>query len=254
MYGRQQNCPKREAVNYMENKIFGTVTKNKQEFKQWILKNYFSDKSKMWYDESVNLNNVLEYISTSKNFPQTPNNLVQLWKLKESFKKFNKIKEKTEEKELKYTVGDETLKNIGKEIGNVTPTMVTKFYSSAINKIRFATGNKSLEQMEPDELDNLNIKIMNARQEAAQEYYHILMKHKGKISDFISELISQHYLTKNEAELISENEIIEIIKLSNKTQKDVYLTLYTDIEKDNNIFKTYQSMVSKKFYKNRKFI
>ena len=239
----------------MENKIFNTIVRNKQEFKSWILKNYFSDSSREWFDPKINESNVLVFVSESKNFPQTPHNLVHLWKLKEGFKKFSSAKEKLDdEKEMKYTVGDETLKNIGKEIGDVTPTMVTKFYASAINKIKFATGNKSLEQMDAEELDNLNIKIMLARSEAAKDYSDILLRNKGKISNIIKELVTNHFITKNEAELVSEDEVIEIIKLSNKPKEEICLTFYTDIERDNNMFKTYQSVVSKKFYKNRKFV
>lgn len=241
--------------NRMENKIFNIIIKNKQEFKSWILKNYFSDNTREWFDPKINENNVLDFVSESKNFPQTPNNLVHLWKLKEGFKKFSSAKEKLEEeKEMKYTVGDETLKNIGKEIGDVTPTMVTKFYASAINKIKFATGGKSIEQMDSEELDNLNIKIMMARSDAAKDYAGIMIKNQGKISNIIKELVSNHFITKNEAELVTEDEVIEIIKLSNKPKEEICLTLYTDIERDNNMFKTYQSIVSKKFYKNRKFI
>lgn len=239
----------------MENKIFGTVTKNKQEFKSWILKNYFSDNSREWFDSTIDENNVLDFVSNVTNFPQTPHNLVHLWKLKEGFKKFSNTKEKLEEeKEMKYTVGDETLKNIGKEIGDVTPTMVTKFYASGINKIKFATGNKSIEQMDSEELDSLNIKIMGARKDAAKDYSDILIKNSGKISDIIKELIINHFITKNEAELITEDEVIEIMKLSTKSVDEICITLYTDIERDNNLFKTYQSIVSKKFYKNRKFV
>jgi hypothetical protein len=238
----------------MENKAFNQI-KNKKDFKNWIIKNYFSDSTKEWYDASVDESNILEFISTAKNFPQTPNSLVNLWRLKESFKKFANGREKAEDdKEAKYCVGDETLKNIGKEIGDVTPTMVTKLHASAVNKIKFATHNKSLEQMDEDELDDLNLKIFNARHEAAKDYVDILTTNKGKISDIVSKLIDNKFITKNEAELIEEDELVEILKLSNKSPKEISLTLYTDIEKDNNIFKTYQSVVSKKYYKNRKFI
>lgn len=241
----------------MENKLFNEniKAKDKQEFKKWILKNYFSDNSTKWYEKSVDESNVLDFVSNNVNFPQTPCRLVNLWNLKQSLKKYSKGKEKIEEeREMKYTIGDETLKNIGKEIGNVTPTMVTKFYSSGIKKVKFTTNNKSIEEMNVEELDDLNFKIMTIRIEAAKEYSEILNKNSGKISDIIKQLIANQYITKNEASLISEEEIIELIKLSTKTKEEICLFLHTDIERDNNIFKTFQSIVSKKFYKNRKFI
>jgi hypothetical protein len=236
---------------------FESITEDKQvEFKQWILRQYFNNPDKIWYNSTITQNNILEYISSIKTFPQSAHNLVNLWKLKEGLKRHSKSKseELPSVKETKYTVGDETLKNIGKEIGHVTPTMVTKFHDSAVGKLKFALHNKSIDEMGAEELDSLNEKIKLARIEAAMDYSNILIKNRGMIKNIIQELIDNHFITKNEEVLITEKEIIEIISLSNKPSETIRMTLYRDIERDNNIFKTYQSVVSKKFYKNKRFV
>lgn len=242
----------------MKNKLFNQI-ENKTAFKNWILKIYFSDSKNKWFDPNINQTNVLDYIETSKNFPQTPFSLIKLWKLKNSLNRSTILKEKiddfieSDEKETKYITGEETLKVIGKEVGNMSPMMVTKFFLSAINKVKFATKNTSIENLDEDEYNLLNEKIFKARKEACDEYVKILKSNQNNIKNILTTLHKEKYLTKNEVKLVSDTEIVELTKLSNKPTNDIIVILGSDIEKDNNIFKTYQSVVSKKFYKNRKF-
>lgn len=221
------------------------------EFKKWVLKCYFSNKNSPWYSPDVNQENVLAYISKTKEFPCSMNGLNGLWIMRNSLA--SKQQTKTIKKEQKYTTGEVKLKDIGKAVGDVTATMVTKFYASAIGKIKFATGDQTLEQIDPAELEELDTKILLTQIEAAKEYAALLLKHNSNVEAFLQSLINNRYITKNELDLIEEEEIKKIALLTNYTFDDIVVILFKDIDQDNNIFKTYQSVVSKRFYKNKRF-
>lgn len=115
------------------------------EISEWVLRQYFDeDKNKFdfWYVKNMNKENVLKYISDSKNlFPHTLHAVVMQFKLNQNLRKtlhlltdddFNSIPE-TGAKNLK---SEEKLTDIAESIGGLSSTMINKITEKALQKFK----------------------------------------------------------------------------------------------------------------------
>lgn len=246
------------------NPLFDKIPRSKQDdFKGWVMRQYFNPSKhsdKIWYDRSVTKDNVLDYISSQRGqklFPNTPRNLVNLWKLKSDLssrlgatvrdlEKAEK-KDKEEEEKAKYQTGDVSLKDIGQELGGVTPTMINKLATSGMEKFAKLTKDVSPSEMEYADVEDMLNKIETARQEVAKEFAKKL-KEANSVDEFLKTLAKEHILTPTDLKIISPEEIEGLEILMDKSEDRIAMILIEDIEDDDNLFKTYQSAVSKKVH------
>lgn len=254
-----------KTINSQFNKI---ATKKK--LTGWLMRQYFDPKQHskaIWYDKSINETNVLEFVSDPKTrFPLTPAKITDLFLCIQSFKKNLKKSEKElglnlglpkkEEETLtetsKYQTGEVTLQKIGQMLGGLTPTMINKLATSGFDKIRKMSSNVSLDALEDEVVDDLNQFITQCRLEAAEEYADELITYKGHIKTFIERLVKRRVMTSNEMTLIENNEVAALMLLSNKSKDEIIKVLLNDITRDFNLFKSYQSAVSRKAFPEKK--
>jgi hypothetical protein len=223
-----------------------------------------------WYCDDVNEKNVLLYISESKNhFPLTPVKIVDMWECIEDFKRSLKQSEKmlgtnlglSEEavskiskptSTVKYQTGEVTLEKIGESLGGLTPTMINKLSTSAMDKIRTMSEGLRFDTFVEDALERLNHRIIACRVEAAHEYAKSLKESNGRIKDFISGLVKKRIMTKNDMKLITDAETVALTLLFTKPVNEIVGTLLHDISLANNVFKSYQSSVARKAFPEKK--
>lgn len=230
----------------------------------WLMRQYFDPNKhadKIWYNPSVNANNVLEFVSNTKNnFPLSPKEVADMWKLKKSLGSSMKLVAKDlegdssgqepaedEGKEV-YQTGEVTLKDIGQELGGLTPTMINKLAASGMEKVKKITKGVAPWDMETEQWDELMGAIMKARQETAQEFASALKSHAGDVKAFLQELEEKHILSPGDMKLVSDKEVEGLAILSGKEPAQIINVLLSDIERDDNIFKSFQSAVSKKIF------
>ena len=237
---------------------------DKKALSGWLMRQYFNpkkDSAKIWYDPSVTEENVLEHISSTENkgtFPLSTKELSELWRLKKqlgasmgnlSDKDLAGVDEPEEKlhapeaQKASYKTGDATLRNIGDELG-LTPTMINKIETSGMEKFKKLMGGSSSNDTE-GQTKNLMQKIGKAREVTANEFV-AMLKNSPSIQDFLEILIKSQILTQNELRLIEPEELeaLEILKGYEPSRAEMILV--QDIEEDDNLFKTFQSAVSKK--------
>jgi hypothetical protein len=236
--------------------------RDKDKFVAWIMRQYFNPEKhgkQIWYNPSVNEDNVLEYISKIKNhFPLSPKEVADLWRLKKSLsssmnvidKELEEIPDEEEEKPEKgtYQTGEVSLKDIGQELGGLTPTMINKLAASGMEKIRKLSGGTAPWDMESDQWEALLAAIKSARSDTATEYAEALKGSAGNIRGFLQSLAKQQILTPSDLNLIRDEEVEGLAILYTKPAEQIRNILLQDIEGDNNIFKSFQSAVSKKIF------
>lgn len=234
-------------------------------FPAWVMRQYFDPKKhgdKIWYDPSVTEKNVLEKVTQSSEnglFPSSPKALSELWKLKgqlasslgtmeaEEAKLVAADAKEAEPDKATYQTGEVSLKDIGKELGGVTPTMVNKLGASAMEKFRKVAGGKSLQDLNPQELEGFLSKIQNARLEAVDEYVAALQS-ASSVNAFMHGLVKRQILTPTDLKIVQKQEISGLKILMKKDPERVKLILLQDIQEDDNLFKSFQSVVSKKVF------
>lgn len=252
------------ALKEEMNPLFNKIPKSQmEEFKAWIMRQYFDPtkhSDKVWYDESVTADNVLDYISSSEGsrlFPSTPKNLVGLWKNKSFLQgrlgaaaddlDASDSDDEPEEEKAQYQTGDVSLKDIGKELGGVTPTMINKLQTSGMGKFAKLTGGVHPEDLDDEVLEDFLRKIKTAREEGAIEFAERL-KAADSVTDFLKSLAKSQILTPTDLKIITPEELEGLEILKDKPEENIMLILMQDIEDDDNLFKTYQSLVSKKVF------
>lgn len=257
------------------NPIFQTIS-DKKSFIAWVLNQYFDpqkNQASAWYKGSIDENTVLGYVGNSANrFPLTPIELVDFWNTISSFKQKKMAgkgpdkrsslsssdlfldsffsKEATgNEPVAKYQMGETTLKKIGLSLGGLSPMMVCKLTTSGIEKIKSLTGGVLFENLDEEAIRNIDLKILKMRLEAARELAFDLKKYTNNIEGFLALLVEKRIITKNDIKIMEKKEFEQLTALSNKeNQKDIVNALLEDIGKSNNLFKIFQSIVSKKVF------
>ena len=234
-------------------------------FPAWVMRQYFDPQkhaNEIWYDPSVTEKNVLEKVTQSSKkgiFPNSPKALMDLWKLKgqlasslgtleaEEAKLAAQDAKDAEPDKAQYQTGEVSLKDIGKELGGVTPTMINKLGASAMEKFRNIAGGKSIQDLDSDELETFLTKIQNARSEAADEFVAELISSKS-VFDFMQGLAKRQILTPTDLKIVKKQELDGLKILMRKDPERVKLILLQDIQEDDNLFKSFQASVSKKVF------
>jgi len=148
---------------------------------------------------------------------------------------------------MTYKTGEKTLLEIGKEMGGLTPTMVNKILDHGFEKMKMllnidaANGNQL-------KFDYITKKIFAIRKKTANFYVRKLKESNGEPTKFLKRLKQERLISKFDLKNIKQQEIDGIKILNEYDNKISEQILLEDIETDNNIFKTYQSTVSKNLF------
>lgn len=244
--------------------------KNKKKLTAWLMRQYFdvdNNSKSPWFTASVNTSNVLKYISDPlMRFPLTPAKTVDMFSCIQSFKKGLKKLERecslddlleeaqkpSAKAQAKYQTGEATLKKIGEAVGGLTPTMINKLSSGAMEKVRILSDGAALDDLTGVRVTDLRKFIMDCRVNAAMEYADDLKACKGDVKAFMKGLVKKRTVTANELKLIEDIEIESLALLCSKTRANIVQMLLMDISRDGNVFKTYQSAVSRKAFPEKK--
>ena len=266
----------KEEVQLMveaENAQFDKLGSRRKDFAKWVIRQYFSAKSQneKWYDSSVDEKNVFEYISNPGNyFPQSPAQIVNFFRSMKSLQSSMSSKDvedslsdvKLDDEEdaeetttkTKYQTGDVSLKDIGQELGGITPTMINKIGASAGEKMRKLTGGKHPDELTPEEEFEMNKKLFAFMDIAAKRFASVLKASNGNVGKFLAALQKAHILTPNEARSITDEEIEALINLSSLEEDNIAQVVKRDLDRKdgNNLIKTFQSLYSKTVFPPKK--
>lgn len=250
-----------------ENQVFNAIPeKDKSEFISWLMRYWFNpsknSRKPWWPSFEITPDNILEFLSDLNNrFPLSPKQLVDDWFIKTSLAK--KVSGKTgkeldslakqaeeeaeKEKTRKYVSGEETLKDIGQELG-LTAAMINKLEQTGIEKIAKMVGAKNILDMDEDELDEILEKIDEIRYEMSFEFAKRLKGSNGDVRGFVESLVKDGILTPVDVRLMQPREIEMLMFLMNKDEEEIAEYLRGDAVKDDNKIKSFQSAVSKKVH------
>jgi len=157
---------------------------------------------------------------------------------------------------MKYQSGDKTLKNVGKKLGNITITMVSRICDNALEKTKKLTCQKTLESLDVDEDTRFFYLIEQHREKALKEFIHIFRQVDYDIYDFLMALKKQQFLTNGDLSILKETEIEKLVEIKmlliNNEIEEVKKILLEDINTDNNIITVYQSIISSLVFPNMK--
>jgi len=240
---------------------------DKKALSAWLMRQYFNpnkDTKKIWYDPSVTEQNVLDHLSSTEKkgtFPLSTKEVAELWKLKKNLgASMGKLSDKElalvgsepaskkaaepEEEKQTYQTGETTLRDIGQELGGLTPTMINKLGATAQEKFKKLFGGETSDDA-TGQTKNLMQKIQRAREVTADEFVAAL-KSAPSVAAFLESLVKSQILTANELKLIEPEEMEGLDILREKEPERAKMILVQDIEEDDNLFKTFQSAVSKK--------
>jgi hypothetical protein len=243
------------------NKNFDIIT-NKEKFKNWLIRQYFNQEKNTndpWFKKTVNATNVLEHISDSQNcFPLTPAQITDMWICINSFKKrvkkttrdINGYCERIDQQEKVKT--EHTLENVGKQLGGITATMINRLSKSAMDKFKILTFETHFSNMTDEDLLLFNKGIEKFRNQALDKYIILLRDSQGDLNTFFNALIKEQIMTKKEIELLQPIEYDVLLQLYALTDKEIKKFLLIDIEMDNNMIKSFQSMISRQAFPTKK--
>jgi hypothetical protein len=237
--------------------------RDKKQLSAWLMRQYFNPAKhtkKIWFDPSVTEENVLNHISSTERkgvFPLSAKELAELWKLKKSLgQSLGKLSDaelsqgevkpvkKVEDEKTKYQTGDVTLRDVGQELGGLTPTMINKLSDTGMEKFKKLLGGKGSDDF-AGQTKNLMQKISQAREEVAKDFA-IALKSAPSVESFLADLVKAQTLTVKELELIEPEEKEGLDILREREPDAIAAILAQDIEDVDNLFKTFQSAVSKK--------
>lgn len=259
-----------QALKEESNPIFGRLSgKNLDNFKGWVLRQYFNperNKNSNWYDPNVDESNVLDYISqASNNLPLSPKQFVDFFFSIKGLKSRMNSKEvsadlddvelddEDEDDKSTYQTGDVSLKNVGKELGGITPTMVNKIFSGSVDKLQSLTGGKHPNDLTPEDEAALEKRLTDAETSAAKEYAQMIVASGGNIGKLISDLSKRQILSPNEARSLSDREIEALIDMADMSAPAVAATLRRDLNNPRgNLIKSFQSFYSKTLFPSKK--
>jgi hypothetical protein len=244
--------------------VFNSV-RNRSEMSAWIMRQWFNpDKHSMksWYDSDVNANNVLSFVSHNKHFPMSPLQLVDMWSVMPSVRNglkmlttedFESLEEALEDdkKTAKYKKGEESLSAIGKACGGITAPMIQRLERSGTEKIFELSGGRNFMDLDPEDAEEMNNKIMTARTTAAAKYATLLKSHDD-IDNLFQYLIQNQTMTAIDLKLITKRERDTLGILRLYAESTIVDFLLNDISRDANVIKSYQSLVAQTIFPRRR--
>jgi len=236
-----------------------------KEMAAWIIRQWFNPEKhgdKPWYDPSVNVDNVLSFVSHSKYFPMSPIQLLDMWSVMPSIRhglkmltkeNFEALEEALEDdkKTAKYKKGEESLSMIGKACGGITAPMIQRLERSGTEKIFELSGGKNYMDLDPEDAEEMNSKILDARMTAAARYADLLKSHDD-IDSLFQYLIQNQTMTAIDLKLITQRERDTLGILSSYNKDTIVEFLLVDISRDANVIKTYQSLVAQTIFPRRR--
>lgn len=230
---------------------FDTV-KNLPDLRAWLMRAYFNPtkhSKEPYYTDTVTKETVLSYISVRSNkFPQTSENVVALWNILPSLRDgLRSLPDEESAKEEIYTKGNETLANIGKAIGGVTPTMVNKISEQATAKLgamlRALNSDKTwLAREAHDKIEDAFLSVAESYTDAVKE--------ANNAQQVLTALVSSGVLQFGEGEAVDEIEkaafedVIAYAK-SGATQAEIESVFLEDLNRPISIFLSMQFPVSR---------
>lgn len=253
-----KNINKAYKENYQEDNLsyeacMKTLSdKENKEVSQWIMRQYFdSTKNKydIWYKAEINEDNVLKYISNSRsNFPHTLHAVISQHKLnKQIISDLNRINDVEEVFHgPKNTMGDVTLKDIGKIIGDVTPTMANKISDKALEKFKKAYVLYTSYEFEKKFTDYVN----NLVEELSSIYVDSFVNSES-LNDALADLIAQEIVKQKDLEYISSKEfdfmesLFQDLKTETISSEEAEEIIIANYKSQNNKMSIFQYSISR---------
>lgn len=244
-------------------KKFNFSNEDLNEMGEWILRQYFAAKhtQKKWFKPNLTPLEALQHLGRSPYSPITPEQLSDMWNTMPMLKNALGEAEPAEteivqsylsrEKEQHipgYNQGVNTLSEVSDAMGDMTSSMVNKVFVSATAKLRDFTSGISLTEMNDTDLQALLDRIASAREIAVEEFTAKLKASEGDIQAFLSNCFTGHLLNKTELKRIMPEELKLLQELSFFHPEQIKAVLLTDIEEDDNLFKTFQNVASKRIF------
>lgn len=227
----------------------------------WALRAYFGEKNKnkIWYTSEVTKESVLDRFFKNT-APISPENLLNVWleipRLQEALESFeSKIKQEVVPEEndgTTYISGDITLKEIAKNLGGITGTMVNKLFQSGVDKMKILTNGIHPDEIESNDWYKLEEKVEQAVTSTSLRYAILLFGSSGH-EDFLNTLIAESIITEKEALLVSDDEKqgLDILRNEYPIERSAII-LAADYNEEESLFTTFQSAVSKLLFPRRK--
>ena len=239
--------------------MFARLTDQAQ-LSTWLVRYFFSEKKShnKWWSADVNVENVLAYLSqANSNFPLSPKDVCDDWFLKKTLSntdltdfdyEIETVKGGKVKKTAVYNTGVSSLKDIGKELHGVTAMMALKVESAGTAKLQALAGTTSYH----DGLSTCVDRINQTQKVVADEYATLLSKTKT-VTAFLAAIKKQYQITPLEMlDVSSQRELDMIALLLKQDAISVSQYLRGDILKDNNRMKSYQTMLSRYMYPNKR--
>lgn len=242
-----------------ENEVFHLLSRNqKQDFASWILRQYINKPNSRWFNLNIEPQNVFKFLSDPKfGFPHTPNSIVSLYKLKcqlqKSLGKHTELEtdeaDKTELKDgedKRFFFGDVSLKNISKEVGGITNSMISRISYQAMEKIKNLTGGVNIENLSYEEDIKLENRLNRALDRAANIYAGIIYS-SSSYDEILSKLRKYNIIKSHDVSQISSIEKKWLEYYVNVTCIDQIVEdlKYDLLYEDDNIVKTFQLLYGK---------
>lgn len=220
----------------------------------WLLRAYFNPMKhadRTYFKAEVDRDTVLAFVSEAENnFPQSPYSIVAMWHLMPGLREGLRAvpEDNTEEvKEDVYTKGNETLANIGKAIGGVTPTMVNKISEQATTKLgallrALNSENRWLVREAEEKLEDAFLLVAETYADAIQK-----SAISGEVLEFVANagiLSLGDAFSADDVELDALQELIEYAQ-EGATQAELEDVILEDLNKSVNVFQTVQLAVAK---------
>ena len=270
-----------------------TMKKGYEDFAKWILSK-FPNKVPESVKNSGNLMDVLDYLNKHPDTPgMSPFQLRKMWENIPSInagmgkiEKFlakerdpslaspeDEVNDSDEEAELenssiedlqkaskevrgKYQTGDINLKDIGKEIGDITPTAVNQMQDKALEKIKpFGSPESDNDVFERGfEVDDEAWE--NAKIDAVDKYVQLLQASGGDWDAFYAALKSQNIIAKSDIDILKAKEIPALETIMDYIREgetgvaeEIILTDLDDAVKENKpiVLRSFQNVLSAVF-------
>lgn len=230
---------------------FNTV-KNSEDLKSWLMRAYFNPSKHLkekYYSPEVSKDNIFEFISNRDNkFPQTPESIISLWSILPGLRKGLNSIANEEVTESLYTKGNETLANIGKTIGGLSPTMVQKISDQATLKLgtllrAINADNRHLANEAFDKIDDAFLTV--------SESYADAVKEANSADEVLGVLLKNKLLTSEEVQVVDEIEkqaledVIAFANLEETTQAEIEEVFLQDLNRPVSVFLSMQYPISK---------
>lgn len=154
---------------------------------------------------------------------------------------------------------DTSYKTIGKALGNITPTMINVLMNKSSLKVKNLMNDTPIDSTgySVENEQKLNEFINECRNKACIEFINLFVLVNHDIYDFLMKLKRHHYFTDIDLKLVKDDEIelladIKRIILEDSDLDEVKNILLQDISQDENILSSYQSIVAKIAFPDKK--